>query len=197
MLKKLLPQTSHIDDYDIDELRLPDRALPFVLRFVSLFKLPLLAIVFCYLLATIGTAAEPYFFGAMVDALAEGTPDTLGSRVALVVGLYIIITQVFARSLFMLGHLIETHVYPLFTIVIRRHLARYLFGHSYRYFTDDFVGRLGGKVIEMPQAAKDSIADILNPFLYTIVTATTSIVMFSHMHWTFGATAGVYFVLIF
>jgi ABC-type multidrug transport system fused ATPase/permease subunit len=185
----ILPKPEEIGRYQTNPHAMPTRAVPFILHFVRLLRWPLAANFICYAIGTMLMALEPLFFGRLVDALAASDYQ----RVMLIVGLFVIFTQIISRIMYTTGHLIEIHVQPMLMMVIRRHLAIYLFGHSYRYFSDDFVGRLGGKVMEMPQAVKEVINDILNPFQYVFITALTALVVFITLHWGFGVAVLVFF----
>ncbi len=148
-------------------LELVDRALPcgiklpstlwaFVWFFVRQVKMPVFVFFGCGVLANILLSLEPWYFGQIADRLSYfvvGTDFPIRSLVLLGLG-YIIFVQIAARVIFsFMGYLTAHYMMP-FLMMIRRQLGQYMFGHSYRYFQDDYVGRLAGKVMEMPDSIR-------------------------------------------
>src|SRR5690606_11108858 len=68
----------------------------------------------------------------------------------------------------------------------------YLHQHSYRYFQDDFAGRLAGKVLEMPAAMRLIVNDITGAFVYAGVTFLTTFAVFCWIGAPFAIFAFVY-----
>jgi ATP-binding cassette subfamily B multidrug efflux pump len=58
--------------------------------------------------------------------------------------------------------------YSTFTNMMRRQLARKILDYSYRYFQDDFAGRIAGKVIDTPSAMRRFTFLILDDVVYFI-----------------------------
>jgi ATP-binding cassette subfamily B protein len=87
----------------------------------------------------------------------------------------------------------EAHNFPLITMFVRRQLSVYLHQHSYKFFQDDFAGRLAGKVVEMPQAVVDVLNDLASPVQYTLMSALVSTIIFTFLDWRFGLITAIYY----
>jgi ATP-binding cassette subfamily B multidrug efflux pump len=81
---------------------------------------------------------------------------------------------------------------PYFASMVRRQLGLYLHQHSWRYFQDDFAGRLAGKVLEMPVSIRLIINDVTGAFVYASVTFLMTLVIFSWIGAYFGIYTFVY-----
>ncbi len=171
----------------------PDKAAPFIWHFIQPLKQPVLFLVFLYTCAQLLVLCEPIFIGQIVGAIAAD--DFSAQNLTLLVVAYLVITQLVARFFFIMGWRLESLFFPLLTNYIRLQLGDYIKRHSYRYFQDDFAGRLSGKVLEMPQAIMMTILDLTTAFLFTLISLTFTFVLLFTLHWTFGLTALLYAVI--
>lgn len=162
MFSRMFPGLELIDRELPRDVKIPNKLWPFVWFFVRQVRVPLLVFFICGILANICLAMEPWFFGQVTEALAPAFSKEVvsGSTVTFLVAGYILITQIGARFFFSFMGWMTAHYMMPFLMMVRRQLAQYMFGHSYRYFQDDYVGRLAGKVMEMP----DSIRQIILGF---------------------------------
>lgn len=196
LLNRLFPKAEHIPYYDSgDKIVLPKKALPFVWYFVSKVKLPLLINLFLYGTGTVLLMLEPYFFGRMVDVFTINTFEDALTLVVPVIIAYIVLVQILSRLCYHIGHILSSYSLPFLPMLMRQELSIYLQKHSYRYFQEDYAGRLAGKVIEMPQAVREFVQDILMPIQFVSIAALTSIAIFFSINWIFGVVIAFYFVI--
>lgn len=166
--------------------KLPDSVWKFLWFFMRQIKGWLAALCLLGIVGSVLGTLSAYFFGQIIEVFVSTTDkaaiwDNLMHPLALYTLLVLIVTpmawntQGFINSLSM----------PYYAAMIRRQLALYLHQHSYRYFQNDFAGRLAGKVVEMPFAMRMIINDITGPFIYAGTTFISTLVIFSWI--------GVYF----
>lgn len=181
-----------IESMPRDGLKLPNRLWPFIWFFVRQIKWPFLLAACFFATGNMIFTSESIFFGKIIgglaDAQAAGNADVWPLLMPVIVA-YILIVQVGGRLSWQVGHSIEIRVFPLFTMLIRRQLALYLHGHSYRYFQDDFAGRLSGKIVEMPHAMHMVMKGLLNPFLFTIINLGFASILLVSVDWRYGICA--------
>lgn len=162
----------------------------FIWHFLKPLQSPLRLMLVIYFFAKLLELCEPIFIGQIVGTLAD--KEFSYERLAWLAGIYIVFSQVLARCLFITGWKIETVFYPLFTNHIRAELGSYVKRHSYRFFQDDFAGRLSGKVLEMPQAIMMTVLDLCTAFFFTLIALAFTLVLLWNLHWTYGLIATSY-----
>ena len=191
---RLWPKAERLQDFGLDESDLPKRAIPFIWVFVRALGLAFGIQALLYAAGATLFAFEPLFFGRLVSALEHGNVATGWHDAGRILIGYLLIVQFGGRLSWQLGHFIESHSFPVLTMLIRRRLATYLHSHSYRYFQEDFAGRLAGKVVEMPQAVEDTINDVLSYLLTISISGLISIILFMRIDGLFALTAIIYFI---
>ncbi len=134
-----------------------------------------------------------YFFGQIVEVFVNTKDksllwDHLSQPLILYTTLILVAVPVLYNSQ---GYL-NSVTLPYYAAMIRRQLALYLHQHSYRYFQDDFAGRLAGKVLEMPYAMRQIVNDITGPFIYAGTTFITTLAIFSWIGTYFAGFTAVY-----
>jgi ATP-binding cassette subfamily B multidrug efflux pump len=171
----------------------PQGTVQFIWHFLKPLKSPIVALVVIYTVAQLITLCEPIFIGQVVGAMVED--EFSYEKLGWLIGAYLVMVQLFARFCYIAGWKIESIFFPLLTNHIRLQLGDYIKRHSYRYFQDDFAGRLSGKVIEMPQAIMSTILDLTTAFLFTLLSLIFTFVLLFSLHWGFGLIASVYAVV--
>lgn len=177
---------------------LPNSVWPFIWFFLRQIKTRFYWLVALGVMGAVLYTSSSYFFGQIVEAFTS-TPEggdiwaTLSQPLAFYVGLVL----VGSPALYNLQGWLKAVTLPYFTMLVRRQLALYMHNHSYRYFQDDFAGRLAGKVTEMPHAIYMVVSDIIGAFIYSGVTAITTLVMFVWIGTPFAAVTAVYIALYF
>ncbi len=176
---------------------LPSRVFPFIWFFVKQLKFPCLVVFLFALTANVMLALEPWFFGQFSQAFSDLYSDKSSSYTYLwlLVLAYIIFVQILSRLLFTIVGIINSFYFPPFVMMIRRQLGQYLYGHSYRFFQDDFVGSLAGKVMEMPDSIRKVILICSVSLNYCVIQLIGTIIFFCFLNWVFIVIIGIYLVM--
>jgi ATP-binding cassette subfamily B multidrug efflux pump len=163
----------------------------FMWHFIKPLKIPLFVLTGIYALAQTLVLTEAVFIGQIVGKLADKNLEAA----LMLLGGFLIVTQIIARLMFLTGHKVEAFLFPLITSRIRLQLGNHVKKHSYRFFQDDFAGRLSGKVIEMPQSIMMIIFDLVGAFLMTLLSLAFTLIVLFTLHWSFGLIATIYAVV--
>jgi len=154
------------------------------------------------MLAALGVVAgllsslSPYFFGLIVEVFVNTQDKThIWDHLLPPLMIYTALILVISPALYNTQGWLNSVSMPYFAAMIRRQLSLYLHEHSYRYFQDDFAGRLAGKVLEMPYAMRQIITDITGPFIYAGMTFIVTLALFSWIGLYFAGFTAVYITL--
>lgn len=176
--------------------RLPPKLWGFLWFFMAQIKLRF------FLLAALGVVAgclgsfSAYFFGQIVEAFVTTADKTqIWDRLSTPLTLYTALILVAVPVLYNTQGWLNSVTLPYYAAMIRRQLALYLHQHSYRYFQDDFAGRLAGKVLEMPYAMRQIVNDITGPFIYAGTTFIATLALFSWIGIYFAGFTVIYILL--
>jgi ATP-binding cassette, subfamily B, multidrug efflux pump len=165
---------------------LPKTLWGFIWFFMAQIKMRLFVLSALGVVAGCLSSFSAYFFGQMVEAFVNTTDKSLiWDNLTKPLALYTILILIIAPALYNFQGWLHSKILPYYAAMIRRQLALYLHNHSYRYFQDDFAGRLAGKVLEMPYAMRMVVSDITGPFIYAGTTFIATLIIFSWI--------GVYF----
>lgn len=176
--------------------RLPDTVPRFLWFFIRqirtrFFVLCLLGIIG----GTLGSLSA-YFFGLIIEVFVETTDqDEIWKNLKTPLVLYVSLILIISPALYNAQGYLNSVTLPYYTSMVRRQLALYLHQHSYRYFQDDFAGRLAGKVLEMPSAMRLIVNDITGPFIYAGTTFIVTLVVFSWIGTYFSVFTAIYIAL--
>jgi ATP-binding cassette subfamily B multidrug efflux pump len=175
---------------------LPNRIIPFMWFFVRQIKERFFMLLLLGIIAGVCSALAPYFFGRLVDVFIK-TPTGTDIWVLLKEPLlqYTITSLILAPALYNTQGWLMSVSLGYFANMIRRQLAVYMYGHSYKFFQNDFAGRLAGKIIEMPFAIRMIIGDITGPFTYAAITFIVTLVVFSTIGAKFAIFTAIYIIL--
>lgn len=167
-------------------VKLPNTVWRFLWFFMRQIKFRLSLLVGLGIVAGCLGSLSAFFFGQIVQVFVTTTDKAeLWDHLTLPLALYTILILILSPALYNTQGWLNSVTMPPYAAMIRRQLALYLHQHSYRYFQDDFAGRLSGKIIEMPYAMRLIVNDITGPFIYA---GTTFIATFAIFSWI-----GVYF----
>ena len=142
----------------------------------------------------------PYFIKIMVDAFqtVENKADiwfAFGWALPCFVIFFLILQPVLSRMV--TSWMAEIRM-P-FMSMIRRQLSLYVYTHHYKYFQNEFAGRLSSKVLETPHAIIQIVFNTIMSFGFVSMTFIVALVLFSIVHWTFTVATlvwfGVYMIL--
>jgi ATP-binding cassette subfamily B multidrug efflux pump len=156
----------------------PARLWAFIWHYVQDARLWL--ILMAILSALLG-AAEVLLFGFLgqiVDWLTVSQPETFladyGVWLALMVG-----AVIFAMPLghFLWGLVVHQVMYGNLPMSARWRMYTYLLGQSIGFFSDEYAGRVGAKVMQTALAVREVMIKLLDVFVYTIVFFVTMVVL--------------------
>ena len=148
------------------------------------------AVLFC---STVGNILEcnvvPYALKLMVDAVTRMSNNgdhafaTLSEPIAIFLGVWISTALVWRGQEFVIASTM-----PRFEANIRMALFKYVLGHSYLYFSDNFSGTIASKLGNLPRTALSLIGVTRGALLPALWVALTAIVWLG--------TVSLYFSLI-
>ncbi|MCB1539102.1 MAG: ABC transporter ATP-binding protein, partial [Alphaproteobacteria bacterium] len=171
---------------------LPDRVWPFLWFFMRQIRARFFTMVALGVCAGILGSLAPYFFGRIVGAFIDSDDRAaIWRHLATPLGLYVGLVLVLSPALYNTQGWLQSKTLPFYAAMVRRQLGLYLHQHSYRYFQDDFAGRLAGKVVEMPYSMRQIVNDITSPFIFAGVTFLTTLSLFAWI----GRDFAIYTVL--
>lgn len=201
LTRKIFPGLGLVDA-EMPAGALPSGFFPFVWHFVRQVKWPVIIMFTTCSIGNIFLSVEPWFFGQFAEGLkdivlpsgsAAEMPPLPSSIVGLVVA-YLLIVQLGSRVLYSLTGRINADFMTPFVMMVRRQLGHHMYGHSWRYFQDDFVGSLAGKVMEMPDNLRLLIVSVCYHLNFCLMTLFTAIFFFSRVGADFGLLAAAYLV---
>ncbi|MCB9965348.1 MAG: ABC transporter ATP-binding protein [Rhodospirillales bacterium] len=182
MLLKLI-SVDHLPDGGV---QLPNRLGPFLWYFIRQGKWQFL---FMALVFAIGQALDtsPYLFiGIILDSLNEiQDKGQIWTVLFWPLFWFVLLALILQPMCARYGQYLMANVRPVFTNLMRRQLAIHMHRHSYKYFQDDFAGRLASKVVETPSAIMTVIQEVLTSIGFAIVSLIFAMVLFSMTYWMF------------
>lgn len=178
--------------------KLPDRVWPFIWFFLRQIKGRFALLAALGIGGAVMHTTSSFFFGQIVEAFVS-TPagSNIWATMAWPLALYVGAVLVLAPVLYNAQGWLSSVTLPYFAGLVRRQLALYLHQHSYRYFQEDFAGRLSGKVTEMPAAIRQVVNDIISPFIFAGVTSLTTLCVFIWVGPQFAVLTLAYIALYF
>ncbi len=173
--------------------KLPDTIWSFLWFFMRQIKVRLFFLAAMGVIAGCLGSLSAYFFGQIVAVFVETTDKSqIWQNLSTPLVLYTTLILVMVPVLYNSQGWLNSLTLPYYAAMIRRQLALYLHQHSYRYFQDDFAGRLAGKVLEMPYAMRQIVNDITGPFIFAGTTFLTTLALFFWVGPYFAGFAAIY-----
>lgn len=168
----------------------------FVLHFVKQFKWQFFAMACFRMCFVLDNLVIPYAFKVLVGRLTELADDRAGAWVKLSWPLFFLFLVMLCIDVsFRLFDYIKAKTLPAFEVKIRLWIVRYLQGHSYSFFTENFAGDLGKRVNDLTDGISQLVIMTLSSFLPTFVTMVMGIVSFSHIQPAFGVVLIIWLIL--
>ncbi len=178
--------------------KLPNTVWAFLWFFMRQIKARLTVLI---LLGVFGGALgslSAFFFGQIIEVFVNTTDKSLlWDNLTTPLTLYTVLILIASPALYNAQGWMQSTTLPPYAAMIRRQLALYLHQHSYRYFQNDFAGRLSGKIVEMPYAMRMVVQDIVSPFVYAGTTFVATLAVFSWIGAHFAWITVTYIVLYF
>ena len=183
----------HIED---SNLRIPNRLVPFMLYFMKQMKGPFLVIFSFFTVSSVLLGLQPYFIKVLVEAIEslDGIHNAW-HVVGLPFALYFIFVLIVQPIAAQLGNYYQAYTLPHFTGMVRRQLSLYMHRHSYRYYQDDFAGRLAGKIVETPSSMSELVYLLLGAISYAFIMLIVSVILFASVSLAFGILSGMWLLL--
>lgn len=176
--------------------KLPSNVWAFLWFFMRQVKGRLLTLAGMGVVAGCLGSLSAFFFGQLVEVFVETTDKTqIWQNLSGPLTLYTALILIAVPVLYNAQGWLNSVTLPYYAAMVRRQLAVYLHQHSYRYFQDDFAGRLAGKVLEMPYAMRQIVGDIVGPFIYAGTTFLATLAIFSWIGVYFAGFTAVYIAL--
>ena len=155
--------------YD-DTAELPNRLIPFYLRFLHPARWVLGAVMLLGLLFAISEALLLRFAGQLVDILSAAEPETLWTEHKGALLLMIGIVVIFRPMVRSFEALVSGQAfYAPMGALIRWRTHRKMLRQSLGFFTDDFAGRIANKQIQLAPALNDSVHQMAQEVWYALV----------------------------
>lgn len=173
-----LPQPDDLPSGGVESL--PDRLLPFIWFFVRQAKGAFLLILLLNAAATFIEASIPWFIKVIVDAFTQyGRAISLEGALFWPAVAFVVFVMIIDPILSRVRNWVLARVQPSFTNLMRRQMALYMHRHSYRYFQDDFSGRLASKGVETSQAVMNIVQSFVTGIWYAFFTLLTTAFLFA------------------
>ncbi len=175
---------------------IPSGLIPFMWHFIRQMRAQFFVIFLFFSLSAVILSFIPYFIQIFVASLEsiENRDDiwaVLRWPLIAFIGLVLILQPILAQA----GNYVQARTLPNFSNMIRRQLALYMHNHSYKYYQEDFAGRLAGKVIETPSAMNEIMYGLLGAILYAIILFCISFALYVDVGVIFGLIAFGWMVL--
>ncbi|MEL7285196.1 MAG: ABC transporter ATP-binding protein, partial [Pseudomonadota bacterium] len=148
----------------------PARLWAFISHFVRDARPWLIAMAILSALLGIGEVLLFGFLGQIVDWLATSEPDTFLSDYGLLLGGMVVVV-IFAMPV---GHLVwglvvHQVMYGNLPMSARWRMHTYLLGQSIGFYSDEYAGRVGAKVMQTALAVREVMIKLLDVLVYVIV----------------------------
>jgi ATP-binding cassette subfamily B multidrug efflux pump len=176
--------------------KLPDTIWAFLWFFMRQIKPRLFTLAALGIVAGCLGSLSSFFFGEIIEAFVETKEkDQLWENLSTPLILFTCLNLIAVPTLYNSQGWLNSVTLPYYAAMIRRQLALYLHQHSYRYFQDDFAGRLAGKVLEMPYAMRQIVNDITGPFIFAGTNFITTLIIFAWIGPYFAGFTAIYIAL--
>ena len=186
-----------IDPFRPDpKAEMPDRPLAFVLYFLGQARWPF--IVFLALSGLIGLIETSlfWFVGVIIDTLNGASPETVWTDHAWLFAGMAFVLLVLRTTAWTLSALInEQSIVSTFFQLVRWQTHRRVLRQSYRFFQDDFAGRVAQKIMQSGQSLGDFAINIINSIWFFVVFAVSSIGLFAALDLRLALVLVVWFAV--
>ena len=173
----------------------PNRLGAFIAYFLRQARWPFVA--FLLLSGIVGLVETSlfWFVGLVVDALNQTTRATVwDDNLWLFAGMAVVLLVV-RTGAWTLSTLINEQALPPFFQRVRWQNHRRVLRQSFRFFQDDFAGRIAQKVMQSGQSLGDFAINLINSIWFFVVFGVTSIGLFAALDWRLAVVLVVWFAI--
>ena len=153
---------------------LPDEIGPFILYFLRQTRWPF--VVFMVLGGVVGLieASLFYFVGLLIDTLKDATPASIWAEHGwMLLGMAFVVLVVRTLALTASTLINNQTLEPSFFALVRWQSHRRVLRQSYRFFQDDFAGRIATKVMQSGQSLGDFLINLIQSIWFFTVFSRT------------------------
>ena len=177
---------------------LPDEIGPFILYFLRQTRWPF--VVFMVLGGVVGLieASLFYFVGLLIDTLKDATPASIWAEHGwMLLGMAFVVLVVRTLALTASTLINNQTLEPSFFALVRWQSHRRVLRQSYRFFQDDFAGRIATKVMQSGQSLGDFLINLIQSIWFFTVFSITSIGLFAALDWRLAVLLAIWFAAYF
>lgn len=133
------------------------------------------------------------FLGQIVDWLSASSPETFFQEYAGVLVLMVAVV-IFALPLghYIWGLIVHQVMYGNLPMSARWRMHTYLLGQSIGFFSDEYAGRVGAKVMQTALAVREVMIKLLDVFVYVLVFFLTMVVLVGSADIRLAAPLGIW-----
>lgn len=185
-----------IDPFDVpSNAELPDDVGAFILYFLRQARWPFFALLVLGGVIGIVEASLFYFVGLLIDTLKEADAATIWSDHGwMLAGMAVIVLVVRTVALSASSLINEQVVVPSFFALVRWQSHRRVLRQTYRFFQDDFAGRIATKVMQSGQSLGDFLLNLIQSIWFFTIFSVTSIGLFAALDWRLAVLLLLWFV---
>jgi ATP-binding cassette subfamily B multidrug efflux pump len=177
---------------------LPADVGPFILYFLRQARWPFFVFLLIGGIVGLIEAGLFYFVGRLIDILKDADPATIWSDHGwLLAGMAFTVLVVRTIALSTSTLINEQALVPSFFSLVRWQSHQRVLRQSYRFFQDDFAGRIATKVMQSGQALGDFLINMIQSIWFFTVFSITSIGLFAALDWRLAALLIVWFAIYF
>jgi ATP-binding cassette subfamily B protein len=176
--------------------QLPNTLSAFTWMMLKPFRWPFLIMLCAHFVWALSESLLPLFLKTFIDSVTQHAQDkaNLFSIVAKPLALYITLWCLFEVG-FRTYDFVSAHVFPKFTMHVRRVIFSYTIEHSHRYFSEHFAGTIASKISRMPDAMLEMINSVLTVFIPVIGAISISILILYFANPIFSLILGIWFII--
>lgn len=185
-----------IDPFDVPpNTELPDDVGAFILHFLRQARWPFFALLVLGGIIGIVEASLFYFVGLLIDTLKEANAATIWSDHGwMLAGMAVIVLVVRTLALSTSSLINEQVVVPSFFALVRWQSHRRVLRQTYRFFQDDFAGRIATKVMQSGQSLGDFLLNLIQSIWFFTIFSITSIGLFAALDWRLAVLLLAWFI---
>ena len=136
------------------------------------------------------------FLGQIVDWLAASQPETFFDTYGIwLAGMVAVVVFAMPLGHFVWGLVVHQVMYGNLPMSARWRMHTYLLGQSMGFFSDEYAGRVGAKVMQTALAVREVMIKLLDVFVYTVVFFITMVVLIGSADIRLAAPLGLWLLV--